>query len=76
MVVQHSNYGKFSITVKHTQHTVSVHYSIRDPTFFLQLIKFSTRYKYRRYQSRFFVMNIELYNNILFHLFRNIFIIE
>ena len=38
MVVQNSNYNKFSITVKHTQHTVSVHYSIRDPTFFLQLI--------------------------------------
>jgi hypothetical protein len=35
MVVQYNNYGKSSMTVKHTQHTLSVHYSIRNPNGFL-----------------------------------------
>jgi len=35
MVVQYKNYGKSSITVKHSQHTMSVSYSIRIPNWFL-----------------------------------------
>ena len=38
MVVQNNNYGKSSITVKHTQHTMSVHYSIRKPNWLLHYL--------------------------------------
>ena len=35
MAVQYNIYGKSSITIKHTRHTISVHYSIRYPNWLL-----------------------------------------
>ena len=40
MAVQYNNYGKSSIKVKHTQHTMSVHYSIRYPNWLLHYLVF------------------------------------
>jgi hypothetical protein len=39
MLVHYNNYGKSSITVKHTRHTVSVPYSIRNPNWLLHYMR-------------------------------------
>jgi len=41
MVVQYNNYGKSSITKKCSQHTMSVHYTIRNPHWLFTLFRVS-----------------------------------